>query len=105
MTVRTVSGTYAINDGILLPGYNQNTRILGFSDGFDSPMAGFVFGKQQRNVFGQETGFEFAPTAATNGWLVDTSAMNREHTVNHSQNISLRASLEPLKDLKIDLNH
>lgn len=103
MTVRTISGTYALNDGILLPGYNQDTRILGFSEGFDSPMAGFVFGQQQRNVFGQQTGFEFAPTAAANGWIVDTSALNREHTVTHSQNISLRASLEPLKDFKVDL--
>src|SRR5690606_6715993 len=28
MTVRNVSGTYALNDGTLLPGYNQETRIL-----------------------------------------------------------------------------
>jgi cell surface protein SprA len=35
--------------------------------------------------------------------LVQNSALNRQYTVTHTQNISGRASLEPLKDLSIEL--
>ena len=104
MTVRTVSGTYTINDGTLLPGYARDTRILGFSEnGFERQMAGFIFGKQQRSVFGLDNGYEIGRTFANNGWMVRNDSLNTQHTVTHSQNITGRASLEPLKDVKIDL--
>ena len=45
MTVRNVSGTYALNDGTLLPGFNQETSILGMN-GSTTELAGFIFGKQ-----------------------------------------------------------
>lgn len=104
MTVRTISGTYAINDGTLLPGYNRGTSLLGFSGGFEAPMAGFVFGQQHYDIYGRETGFNIARAAANEGWLVQNSALNRQHTITHSQNITGRASLEPLKDLNIELS-
>ncbi|MDX1651241.1 MAG: cell surface protein SprA [Brumimicrobium sp.] len=105
MSVRTVSGTYTLNDGILLPGFKPEAQILGLNGSTlgDSRMRGFVFGQQQRDIFGRETGFEIAPYAASQGYVVDTSGLNRQHTVMHSQNYNIRASLEPLKDLKIDL--
>jgi hypothetical protein len=43
MTVRNVSGTYALNDGTMLPGYNQESSILGFNNSFSAPLGGFVF--------------------------------------------------------------
>lgn len=103
MTVRTVSGTYALTDGTLLPGYNQGTSILGFSGGNQSSMGGFVFGQQRYNLAGKETGYDIARVAESRDWLVKNSALNRQYTVTHSQNISGRASLEPLKDLNIEL--
>lgn len=104
MSVRNVSGTYTLNDGTLLPGYNQETRILGFNNGFNAPMAGFIFGQQRYDIWGRDTGFDVARTAASNNWLVQNSNLNRQYTRSHSQNLTLRAGLEPLKDLSIELS-
>jgi len=104
MTVRNVSGTYALNDGTLLPGYNQGTSILGFNNGFSAPLGGFVFGQQRYDIWGRETGYNIATSAASNGWLVQNQDLNKQYTVTHSQNLNLRASLEPIKDLAIELN-
>lgn len=105
MSVRTISGTYTLNDGMVIPGFNQQAQYGGLNNSTitDSRMRGFIVGQQQRNIFGQQTGFEYAPYIANQGWIVDTSSLNTQHTIMHSQNMSLRASLEPLKDLKIDL--
>jgi cell surface protein SprA len=103
MTVRSVSGTYALTDGTLLPGYNQGSSILGFTNGNERQMAGFVFGQQRYNLNGKENGYDIARVAAENNWLVQNSALNRQYTNTHTQNISGRASLEPLKDLSIEL--
>lgn len=104
MTVRNVSGTYAQTNGTLLPGYNQDARLLGFNPAMSSPMSGFIFGQQSYSVTGKETGYDFARVAADNGWLVQNSALNRQHTLTHSQTITGRSTLEPFKDFTIDLN-
>lgn len=104
MTVRNISGTYTQNDGTLLPGYNQEARILGFNPSFASGMGGFIFGQQTYSISGRETGYDFARTAADNGWLVQNSALNRQHTITHSQTMTGRGTLEPFKDFTIDLN-
>jgi cell surface protein SprA len=103
MTVRNVSGTYALNDGTMLPGYNQESSILGFNSGFSAPLAGFVFGQQRYDIWGRETNFNIATTAASNGWLVQNENLNKQFTTTHTQNLNLRASLEPMKDLTIEL--
>lgn len=105
MSVRTVSGTYSQNDGMLLPGFNEEAHFFGMNSTTigDSKLRGFAMGNQQRNVFGNEKDFDFAPYAGANGYIVDTSGLNTQHTVMHAQNYNLRASLEPIKDLKIDL--
>ncbi len=104
MSVRNVSGTYAINDGTLLPGYNQDTRILGFNQGFGAPMAGFVFGQQNYDVWGRSNGFDAARVASQNGWLVKNENLNRQYTHTHTKNLTLRAGLEPMKDLSVELS-
>ncbi|WP_165779191.1 T9SS outer membrane translocon Sov/SprA [Brumimicrobium salinarum] len=105
MSVRTVSGTYSQNDGILMPGFNEEAAFFGMNSNTiaNSKIRGFALGNQQRDVFGRENGFEYAPYLGSNGFIVDTSGLNTQHTVMHGQNYNLRASLEPLKDLKIDL--
>jgi cell surface protein SprA len=103
MSVRNVSGTYALNDGTMLPGYNQETSVLGFNNNFSAPLGGFVFGQQRYDLFGRETGYNIATTAAANNWLVKNENLNRQFTITHSKNLNLRASLEPMKDVTIEL--
>lgn len=104
MSLRNVSGTYTQTNGTLLPGYNQESRILGFNESFAGPMAGFLFGQQSYSVTGRENNYNFAQTASTNGWIVDNPALNRQHTITHSATLNGRATLEPIKDLTIDLS-
>jgi len=113
MTVKNVSGTYGITDGTLLPGFNQEATILGTPTGLLSPLSSFTFGQQGFSIFGRETGYDIANLAASksNGtadspenWLVKNEDLNKARTINHTQNISARASLEPIKDLKIELS-
>lgn len=103
MSVRNVSGTYAMTDGTLLPGYNQESSILGFNNNFSAPLGGFVFGQQRYDLWGRETGYNIATTAADNNWLVKNEALNKQYTTTHTQNLNLRASLEPLKDVTIEM--
>lgn len=104
MSVRNVSATYAVTDGTLLPGYNQNTTVFGLNGSGSSALTGFVFGKQQYDVWGRENGYNIATISRDQNWLVQNSALNRPLTVNHTQNITGRASLEPIRDLTIDLS-
>lgn len=104
MSVRNVSGTYTQTDGTLLPGYNQDSRILGFNPAMSSPLSGFIFGQQSYTIGGKQTNYDFARTAADNDWLVQNSALNRQHTITHSQTITGRGTLEPFKDFTIDLS-
>jgi cell surface protein SprA len=103
MAVRNVSGTYALTDGTLLPGYNQEAALLGLNRNFSEPLRGFVFGQQKYDLWGRETGYNIAATAAANGWLVQNQNLNKQYTITHTQNINLRASLEPIKDLTVEL--
>lgn len=105
MTVRNVSGTYAITDGTLLPGYNQEVGILGYNPSFDGGMSGFIFGQQSHNVWGRETGYNIATIASNpnNKWLVENENLNQQHTSTHTTNLNLRANLEPIRDMSIEL--
>jgi cell surface protein SprA len=103
MTVRNVSGTYVVNDGTMLPGYNQDPRYLGMNNQFAAPTTGFVFGAQERNIWGIQNGLDITDRAVQGNWLVQNNAINTQFVVMHSQNITGRALLEPIKDLRIEL--
>ena len=103
MTLRNVSGTYALNDGTLLPGFNQETSILGMN-GSTTELAGFIFGKQGYDAFGRANGYNVADLARNNNWLVQNENLNTQFTTTHSANLNLKSTLEPLKDLIINLN-
>lgn len=105
MMVKNINGTYSSTDGILLPGYGQSTQILGYNPGFDAPGYGFLLGEQNYNLWGEETG-DFAMDAARNGWLIhDTLLANmlNPHTVNHTENINGRITIEPINHLRIEV--
>jgi cell surface protein SprA len=100
MSVRTVSVTYSENSMMSLPGYNRKTQFLGYDYGFEGPSAGFLFGKQKD--FGPN-GVDYPIWAAQNGWLVQTGSLFTPYTQGTSKNLNMRASLEPIPDVKIEL--
>ncbi|MEY3270322.1 MAG: cell surface protein SprA, partial [Bacteroidota bacterium] len=64
----------------------------------------FVFGKQGYDVFGRQTGYQIGDFARDNNWLVQNENINKQLMVNHTANLQLKATLEPFKDLNINLN-
>lgn len=107
MSLKNVSGTYSTNDGILLPGFGNKTDILGLDENFRGQSWEFVTGGfQELDIFGRETAYNYAETAYTNGWLVDTmnfKLINTQYAVTHTEKLNLKATLKPIKGLRIDL--
>jgi len=104
MSVRNVSGTYSLTNGTALPGYNQEVGVLGFNPSFNSGLGGFIFGQQRYDVYGRETGYNVSEVAAQNGWLVQNENINRQYINTHNQTLNIRATLEPMKDLSVELS-
>lgn len=107
MTLQSVNVDYTETDGILMPGFNNSTTLLGMNN-FGAPGFGFVAGQQNYDLWGRPTDAwgeygTFAPYAAANGWLVQNPLLNVQHTVSHTQKINGRIALMPIKDLAVSL--
>ncbi|MFT5600351.1 MAG: cell surface protein SprA [Flavobacteriales bacterium] len=108
MMVDNVTGTYTTTDGILMPGYDRRTDLLGLDGGWenmnDSPWEFVAGGAQERDIFGRVTGYEFGRNAYGSNWMVDSvQNIPSQYMVNHSQKMNIRATLKPITGLKIDL--
>ena len=102
MTVRNISGTYTVNDGTMLPGINQESRVLGMNSS-NTQLAGFAFGRQGYNVWGNPNGYNVATQASANNWLVQNEDLNKQFTTTHATTFNMRATLEPFKDFNVEL--
>ncbi|MBL4624840.1 MAG: cell surface protein SprA [Flavobacteriales bacterium] len=100
MSVRNVNATYSRNRGTLLPGYNKETTLMGM-DNFDAPGYGFLFGQQ--DGWGDSDTNHFAHWAMLNNWLEKNDSINRQFSRTFSENMNIRASVEPIKGLRIEL--
>ncbi len=95
MSTKNISGTYTKTRGTILPGYNQESDILGFNPSFSAPGFNFVSGIQEEN---------FAEAAASRDWLLPNSFLMYTYNNTYSEDYNLRATLRPLKSLRIQLN-
>jgi len=94
MSPKNISGTYTRTRGTLLPGYNQQTEIMGYNNGFTAPGFNFISGMQED---------DFAMSAAERKWLQPNSLMYNYNTT-YAENYNLRATLRPINTLRIQLN-
>ncbi|MBL1231294.1 MAG: cell surface protein SprA [Flavobacteriales bacterium] len=94
MSPKNISGTYTRTRGTLLPGYNQQTEIMGYNNGFTAPGFNFISGMQED---------DFAMSAAEKEWLQPNSLMYNYNTT-YAENYNLRATLRPINTLRIQLN-
>ena len=98
MMIRRINIQYATTDGMSVPGF--------------SPMIGDIFG-QGRSPFGLTPGLGFAFGAVNRdflydakdrGWLVENTSNVNPAVMSSAKNLNIRANLEPITGLKIDLN-
>ena len=98
MMVRNVSFTYRNNYSLSLPGFMPSVGdIFGQKrhDGIMSPGLDFAFGF---------VGDEYIDRAREHGWLLNADSVATPATTNKTEDLQLRMTLEPIRDLKIDLN-
>ena len=97
MMVRSINVSYRHQYSMLLPGFLPNV--------------GDMFGQRTGSVM--SPGLDFAlgvigdsyiDKAMENDWLLRNDSVSQPATVNSSNDLQLRAVVEPLRDLKIDLN-
>ena len=96
MSVRDISIDYTRNESTILPGYMPSTSMFGLSrfNGKLAPGLDFVFGGQA---------FDFAERAREYQWLTGDSTMISPFSMRKSTTFEYRATIEPIKNLKIDL--
>lgn len=98
MMLRNVSISYRNTYALALPGYMPNVGdMLGQNklNGIMAPGLDFAFGM---------VGDSYIDTAKERGWLLNSDSVATPATTNSTEDIQIKATLEPLPDLKIDLN-
>ena len=98
MMVRSVNVSYRNQYSMSLPGFmpsvgdafGQKRR-----DGVLTPGLGFAFGT---------VGDSYIERAREKGWLLINDSVATPATTNKTEDLQLRMTLEPVRDLKIDLN-
>lgn len=93
--LKRVSANYTENYTTTLPGYVPHTRFFGQDKGFNTPGLGFVFGVQPS----QKKLDEFADK----GWITTDPDLNYQFIQTQSKNLSIKGTLEPFKDFRVDL--
>lgn len=95
MSVRSINGTYTVNEGTILPGFTETPNLFGMDKSWTAPGWGFLLGDQDPNI-------RFR--AANNGWITTNSTLTMPFSQIRTVNLSLRANVEPSPDLKIQLD-
>ncbi|MCD4665415.1 MAG: cell surface protein SprA, partial [Bacteroidales bacterium] len=93
MSVKKVTIQYSENNGTLIPGFMPEPGILGNNWSSGAPGMEFIFGYQPKDpsYFDRE------------GWLTKDARLNTAFVQQHNNTLTFRVTLEPFKDLKIDL--
>ena len=97
MMVRNVSVSYRNQYAMSLPGFKPMIGdVFGQRSGYGalSPGLDFAFGL---------TGDSYIEKARDNGWLLMSDSLATPATTNKTEDLQIRATLEPVRNLKIDL--
>jgi len=95
--VKRTTINYSEQSGTILPGYLDSTRFFGVNDRSGlQPGLDFAFGYQPGRAWLDEK--------ATDGKLTRDSLFNSQFQQQYSQNIAIQTTVEPIPDLRIDLN-
>lgn len=98
MMVKDINISYRRNQGMHLPGFMPTIGAAGGQqnkDGLLAPGLDFAFGFINRH---------FVERAVRMGWLTDSQHNVNPSSFNQGEELTIRATLEPIKDLRITLN-
>ena len=97
MMARSMNISYRNQQSMTIPGFTPTIGdMLGQRTGNAmAPGLGFAFGFVGENYLNK---------ALDNGWLLCADSVASPATINNTEDLQLRMTLEPIRDLKIDLN-
>ena len=97
MMVRTIGFSYRNQSSMSVPGFlpDVGDAFGQRTGGVMAPGLGFAFGF---------AGDSFLQKARDNGWLLNADSVATPANTSQTIDLQMRATLEPLRDLKIDLN-
>lgn len=94
MMLKSINGSYNINESTSLPGFKPNAFLFGLDSGFNAPGFEFILGRQNQSI---------KRKAERNGWLVTNPNLNSPFQQTYGTDIDVQADIEPAKDLRIQL--
>ena len=102
MGVKNISFTYSETNGLFIPGFNRTPQILGMDLNSNyAPSPGFVFGLQDKGIDSYYSHGYLSNIPEMNGSL--QQVVMQPFSTKHSENLSVNATIEPIKDLRIQL--
>ena len=90
---KNVSVNFSQSQGTLLPGYIYQSKAFGQDWEQLSPGLPFAFGSQK----------DIRSIASNNGWISRDPSLNTMYKTNSSENLTLRSTIEPIKQFRIEL--
>jgi cell surface protein SprA len=92
--VKDVNFRYSVVEGTFLPGYMENTGLLGLDRSFMNPGFGFIFGSQDpflRNDL------------ANQGLMAPSAELTQLFRQNQAKNLQINSIAEPFRDFRVTL--
>ncbi|MBC7913640.1 MAG: cell surface protein SprA, partial [Pyrinomonadaceae bacterium] len=93
-SLKNISGGYTRTEGTFLPGYRPRTELLGYDMDANAPGWDFLFGAQH----------DIRGRAINNGWITRDTLLNQLYVNTRKEDLTLRGTLEPIRDLRIELS-
>ena len=94
MMIKEVNFSYQLSEGTFLPGYMENTGLLGMDRSFMNPGLGFILGSQNSDIR-----FDLA----NNGVIAPSTQLTQTFRQNEVRNLQITSLIEPVQDFRITL--
>ncbi len=93
-SIKNVTASYTRTDATFLPGYLPQSNLFGEDLSYDSPGLGFLLGSQN----------DIRGRAISQGWISRDTLQNQLYVQSVDEDLRLKASVEPISDLRIQLS-
>jgi len=95
MSIRSINFTFSQREGTILPGFTPRAFLFGLDSSFNQPGLPFIFGSQDP---------EIRRELAQRGLISTNNDLTAPFTQTRTQDINIRADVEPFKDFKVQLS-
>ncbi len=97
LSLRSIKATYKETEGTLIPGFMEDSNLLGLANGFGAPGWEFAAGLRPDVK-------AWAADADKEKWFNPSNIFSEQVSQNNSRTIDLKIALEPFKDFDIDVD-